>query len=315
MHFNKLDLNLLVAFDALATELNITRAAEQLSISQPAMSHALRRLRTYFDDELLVQVGRKMELTPRARVLHEAVSEMLTKLEITLSSTPAFDPSASDRTFTISVSDYSLELMVPKMLSLAAAQNSRVKFRLEPQIKHPDRPLDKGEIDLLVIPQAFCSPQHPSTTLFDDRLVCAEWRDSGQAARPMTVDRFVTSGHIAMVPADASVPAFETWIEEAFGTGRRIEVLTYNFSSLPYMVVGTPYIALVQERLATALHASLPIVLSEPPLPLPVIRQSMQWHKYRSDDAGLAWLRTLVQQSIQSIDADPHPGAGGPESA
>lgn len=303
MHFNKLDLNLLVAFDALARELNITRAAEQLNISQPAMSHALRRLRTYFEDELLVQVGRKMELTPRAQVLHEAVSEMLTRLEFTLSSTPAFDPSQSDRSFTICASDYSLELLAPRMLALAAAQDSKVKFRLEPQIHHPDRPLDRGEVDLLIIPSAFCSPHHPSALLFEERLVCVEWRQAKAAREPLTAERFMASGHVAMVPAETSVPAFEKWVEEAFGTGRRIDVLTYNFTSLPFLVVGTDCIALVQDRLARALLPALPITIHELPLSLPPIRQSMQWHKYRSDDAGLTWLRTLVQQALEPDDA------------
>lgn len=305
MHFNKLDLNLLVAFDALARDLNITRAAERLNISQPAMSHALRRLRTYFDDELLVQVGRRMELTPRAQVLHEAVSEMLTKLEITLSSTPAFDPSQSDRTFTVSMSDYSLELLAPKLRALAAAQHSKVKLRLEPQIHHPDRPIERGEVDLLVIPSGFCSPHHPSTPLFDERLVCVEWRGSNAAHEPMTVERFVTSGHVAMIPAETPVPAFEKWVEAAYGTGRRIEALTYTFTSLPFLVVGTQSIALVQHRLAKALLPAVPIVIHETPLPLPPIHQSMHWHKYRSDDAGLRWLRTLVQQAVQLDAAEP----------
>jgi DNA-binding transcriptional LysR family regulator len=307
MHFNKLDLNLLVAFDALCKERNITRAAERLHMSQSAMSHALRRLRTYFDDELLVQVGRKMELTQRARTLHEAVGEMLQRLENTLSASPAFDPSQSDRTFTIFASDYSLELIVPRMLQRAARQGSQVRFRLEPQISHPDRPLDRGEADLLLIPSQFCSKLHPSAALFEESLVCVLWKDSALAQEPLTTERFLNAGHVAMMPTETDEAAFERPLLQRFGAGRRIEVVTYNFSSLPHLVVGTEYIAVVHTRLARTVQATLPVVLRELPLPLPSIVQSMQWHKYRSDDAGLHWLRSLMQEVAHSIIAEDHP--------
>jgi len=297
MHFNKLDLNLLVAFDALSKELNITRAAERLHMSQSAMSHALRRLRTYFDDELLVQVGRKMELTPRARLLHEAVSEMLAKLEITLSAEPAFDPSASDRTFTIFASDYSMQVVLPQMLRLAASQSSRVRFRLQPQINHPDRPLDRGEADLVLIPQVYCSPRHPAVPLLNEQLVCVTWADSAIAQAPLTVERYLGAGHVAMVPPETDVPAFESAITQYFGSARHIEVSTYSFAAMPGLVVGTEYIATMQARLAKIAAAALPIVIHDMPLQMPPLVQAMQWHKYRGDDAGLLWLRLLLQQA------------------
>jgi DNA-binding transcriptional LysR family regulator len=296
MLFNKLDLNLLVAFDALCKERNITRAAERLHMSQSAMSHALRRLRTYFDDDLLVQVGRKMELTQRARTLHEAVRDTLQRLENALSASPAFDPSKSDRTFTIFASDYSLELVIPRMLQLAARQGSRVRFRLEPQINHPDRPLERGEADLMLIPNQFCSKLHPSATLFEESLVCLMWRDSALATEPLTLERFLSAGHVAMMPVEAEEAAFERPLAERVSAGRRIEVATYNFSSLPHLVIGTEYLALVQRRLARTVQTTLPLVVREVPLPMPPLVQSMQWHKYRNDDAGLLWLRSLMHE-------------------
>lgn len=304
MHFNKLDLNLLVAFDALSKERNITRAAEQLHMSQSAMSHALRRLRAYFGDELLVQVGRKMELTPRAQMLHEAVSEMLLRLDTTLSASPQFDPTQSERTFTIFVSDYSMEVLIPKMLMLAARQRSKVRFRLQPQINHPDRPLERGEADLMIIPKRYCSPQHPSAPLFDEKLVAVLWSGSDLAREDLTAERYMGAGHVAMVPLENEEPAFEGAITHRFGFGRRIEVVTYSFSAMPFLVVGTDYIATVQSRLARAVAGALPIAVRELPLDLPPLTQSMQWHKYRSDDAGLLWVRMLLQQAAHSVDEE-----------
>lgn len=97
MRFKNLDLNLLVALDLLLKERNISRAAEKLHITQSAMSNALARLRDYFGDELLVQVGRRMELTPRAELLREPVRDILVRIESSVTATPRFDPAESDR--------------------------------------------------------------------------------------------------------------------------------------------------------------------------------------------------------------------------
>ena len=120
MRFKKLDLNLLVALDALLTEKNVTRAGERVFLSQSTMSNALARLRQYFDDELLVQVGGRMELTPRAVMLHDAVRDVLVRIDTTIAAKPAFDPTESDREVTLFVSDYSMEVLIPGALALAA---------------------------------------------------------------------------------------------------------------------------------------------------------------------------------------------------
>jgi LysR family nod box-dependent transcriptional activator len=118
MRFNKLDLNLLVALDAMLLERNISRAAERLHVSQSAMSSSLARLRTYFDDPLLVQVGRRMELTPRAQALKEVVRDILGRVDTAIATRPQFDPAQSDREFRLLVSDYTLVTLMPHLLAL-----------------------------------------------------------------------------------------------------------------------------------------------------------------------------------------------------
>ena len=111
MRLNKLDLNLLVALDAMLTETSITVAAQRLHMSQSAMSNALGRLRDHFQDKLLVQVGRRMEITPRGLVLREAVRDVLMRIDTTIAAQPEFDPAKSEREFTLLVSDYTLSLI------------------------------------------------------------------------------------------------------------------------------------------------------------------------------------------------------------
>ena len=294
MRFNKLDLNLLVALDALLTERNITRAAERVHLSQSAMSNALSRLREYFEDDLLVQVGRKMEPTPRAQTLQEAVRDVLLRIDTSIAAVPQFDGSSSDREFILFVSDYTMAVLMPHALALAARQRSTVRFKLLPQVASPARSLERGEADLLIIPKAYCSTDHPAEVVFEEEHVCVVWSESIAARAGMSFERYAEAGHVVMVPSELGQPSFEAWFVERFGLSRRIAVTTYSFASLPFLVVGTELVATVHARLARCLAASLPITILPVPLPMLPLEQAMQWHKYRATDPGLIWLRQLL---------------------
>ena len=309
MRFNKLDLNLLVALDSLLTERNITRAAERVHLSQSAMSNALGRLRDYFDDELLVQVGRKMELTPRAESLRDVVRDVLLRIDTSIATQPQFDCSASDRQFTLFVSDYTIEFLMPQALALAAQQHSKVRFRLLPQVASPARSLERGEADLLVIPSGYCSTDHPTEIVFTEEHVCVVWRGSQLARTGLNFERYAGGGHAIMVPHGTDQPTYESWLAERYGMSRRIEATTYSFTSLPFLVVGTELIATVHARLAHCLKASLPIAILPLPLPMPPLKQAMQWHKYRSQDPGLVWLRQLLRDAARAMAPPPDPPA------
>lgn len=297
MRFNKLDLNLLVALDALLTERNITRAAERVHLSQSAMSNALSRLREYFEDELLVQVGRKMEPTPRAETLQEAVRDVLLRIDTSIAAVPQFDSSTSDREFILFVSDYTMSMLLPHAMALAARQRSTARFKLLPQVASPARSLERGEADLLVIPKAYCSPDHPAEAVFAEGLVCVVWNESTAARAGLTFERYSEAGHVVMVPTDSSQPSFEAWFVERYGLSRRIAITAYSFVALPFLVIGTELVATVHARLARSLASSLPITVLPVPLPMPQLEQAMQWHKYRANDPGLIWLRQLLKDA------------------
>jgi DNA-binding transcriptional LysR family regulator len=301
MRFNKLDLNLLVALDALLTEQNITRAAERLHLSQSAMSNALSRLREYFEDELLVQVGRKMEPTPRAQTLQEAVRDVLLRIDTSIAAMPQFDSSNSDREFILFVSDYTMATLLPHVLALAARQRSTVRFKLLPQVASPARSLERGEADILVIPKAYCSPDHPAEVILEEDHVCVVWSQSTAARAGMSFERYAEAGHVVMVPTESGQPAFEGWFVQRFGLSRRIAVTAYSFAALPFLVVGTELVATVHARLARSLAASLPITILPVPLPIPKLEQAMQWHKYRASDPGLMWLRQLLKDAAAAM--------------
>jgi DNA-binding transcriptional LysR family regulator len=303
MRFNKLDLNLLVALDVLLKERSVTRAADLLHMSPSAMSTALAKLREYFDDELLVQIGRKMEVTPRAESLREAVRDVLLRVDTTIATQPAFEPRSSDRTFRIFASDYTQLVFVPSLLALAHEAGCTARFHFVPQIAHPHRELERGEADLLIIPTGFMSPDHPHEVLYHEDFVCMVWRGSKLAREELTFERYVQGEHAVMQPAGGTADTFESWFLKRYGVTRRIAVMTYSFVTVPAMVVGTELIATVHRRIAQRLAPSWPLEIRPVPLPIERMEQSVQWHKFRARDPGLVWLRDLAARAAKRMDA------------
>ena len=250
MRFNRLDLNLLVALDALLTERSVTRAAQRLHLSPSATSDALARLREYFDDELLVQVGRRMEPTPRAEALQQPVRDVLVRVDSTIAIQPHFDPRLSDRVFRIFASDYTQLVLGPQVMALAAAQGAGVRLDFLPQIAQPHRSLERGEADLLVMPQALLSPDHPQAVLYEEGFVCLVWRGAALAQGRLSRERYLAAGHVVMRPQDSQATTFEDWALSRQGLQRRIAASSHGFAPVPGLLVGTEHVATLHARLA-----------------------------------------------------------------
>lgn len=302
MRFNKLDLNLLVALDVLLKERSVTRAAEGLNLSPSAMSNSLSRLREYFDDELLVQIGRKMQLTPRAENLQEAVRDVLLRIDSTIAAPADFEPRQSDRMFRIFSSDYTQLVLGPALLSLAAKQGATVRFEFAPQVEQPHRYLERGEADMLVIPTGFMSPDHPREVLYEESFVCMVWRDGALAKGELSFERYVAAEHVVMQPGSGRTDAFEGWFLKRYGITRRVGVLTYSFITLPALLVGTDRIATVHERVARRFAGAWPLEIRPTPMKFESMEQAMQWHKFRTNDPGLTWLRGLMSEAARRMD-------------
>ena len=312
MRLNRLDLNLLIALDALLTEQSITRAAERLNLTPSALSSALSRLREYFDDELLVQVGRKMEPTPRAQGLHNAVRDVLVRIDCAIAIQPRFDARTSDRIFRICLSDYTQLVLAPHLLALCAADRCTVRFEFLPQVANPQRTLERGEADLLVIPRGFLSPDHPEEVLYEEQFQCLMWEGSELAAGEFVFDRYVAADHIVMQPPGGSGDSFEAWFVKRYGVARRVAVTTYGFAAMPALVCGTELVATVHSRLAKQFANTWPLAVRKPPLPIEPMQQAMQWHKYRTQDPGLAWLRDALKRSVVLMDRGSERSASSP---
>ncbi|WP_321854127.1 LysR family transcriptional regulator [Paraburkholderia tropica] len=300
MRFNKLDLNLLVALDALLSERNISRAAEKVNLSQPAMSNALGRLREYFEDDLLLMVGRKMEPTSRALGLEDTVREILVRVGATVTKRSSFVPAESTRLFRLVVSDYTQMTLMPHVIKRAYELAPGVRFELCAQSAHPQRALERTDVDLLIIPKEYCSNEHPSETLLEETFCCVIWKDSLLAAEELTHKRYLEAGHIVVVPGQEQT-GLEEWFMRELGVARRIETTTYSFTAPGYLLVGTERIATMHRRLALQAAKSEPIVIRDVPLAMPKMQQSTQWHTHRTNDPGLLWLRELLMSCASAL--------------
>lgn len=312
MRFQDLDLNLLVALDAMLRERSISRAADQLHLSQSAMSSSLARLRAYFGDDLLVPVGRKMELTQRAETLKDSVRDILLRVDTALATPPAFDPSASDRKFQLIVSDYTAATLMPHLLTLAEAQSRTVRFDLMPLLDRPHRALENGDADLMVVPRAYALSDHPSELLFQEEFCCAVWNRSCFAqSGELTLEQYAAAGHVAVQPPAMDKPTLESWFKQRYVQAQHIEVTTFSFVNAPHLVVGTDRIATMHARLARIAQKSLPLTLLPMPAPMPHMAQLQQWHRQRTRDLGLIWLRGLMHEAVLRMDAEPDPSLPG----
>lgn len=290
MRFKNLDLNLLVALDTLMRSRNVSRAAEELFITQSAMSNALGRLRDYFDDPLLIQVGRGMELSPLAVALQEPLRDIMVRIETAVVSTPSFEPEVSTRCLSLVVSDYTLHTLIPCFLRKVADQAPGLRIDLKPQQTFPHLLLERGEADLLIAPAVFCSASHPSELVFEDTLCCVVDAGRRLAGDILSEHEFLSSGHVLMQPPNGGESIAQRVCRE-MGLNIRIEVTTYSFASLPMLVQGTDRIALAHRSLADRMSRLGGIRIVEPPLQFPPVQQMAQWHSYRNRDPALIWLR------------------------
>ncbi len=289
MRFERLDLNLLVALDALLDERSVSIAAERIFLSQSATSSALGRLREYFGDDLLVVKGRQMVLTARAEELVEPVRAVLEQIRTTISVSPPFDPATCDRTIRIMASDYITEVLLAQVFNGIADEAPLMRFEIQPMTEGPVDSLERGFVDLLLTVDFGMTSDHPSQILFDDDYVVIGCKDNPAMAGPMTKELYFELGHITSRFGKARIPAFDDWFMRRQKQQRKIEIVAPSFLSIPGMVAGSKRIATIHRRLAHRIADNLPLVVRELPLSMPPIREGAQWHLSNNNDAAIRW--------------------------
>ncbi|MQX97120.1 LysR family transcriptional regulator [Sinorhizobium medicae] len=301
MRFRGLDLNLLVALDALMTERKLTAAARRINLSQPAMSAAIARLRTYFGDELFSMQGRELIPTPRAEALAPAVREALLHIQLSIIAWDPINPAQSDRRFRIILSDFMILVFFRRIVERVAREAPGVSFELLPLDDDPHELLRRGDVDFLIFPDVFMSSAHPKAKLFDEALVCVGCPTNQQLLGDISFETYMSMGHVAAQFGREMKPAVEQWLLLEHGFNRRIELVVPGFTLIPALLSGTNRIATIPLRLVRYFAPTIPLRMVKSPLPPLYFTEAVQWPALHNTDPGNIWLREILLEEASRV--------------
>ena len=292
----RIDLNLLVILDALLSEQHVTRAAERLHLSQPAVSHALARLRDVLGDPLLVRAGSTLVPTARALELVAPLAEALAQVQSLLAPN-TFDPATARRTFRVAMSDYGAAIILPGLIRTLRREAPGIDL----QISHASREgmLDgvlNGDIDVA----AGVFPEMPnelrSSVLFEERYVCLLDRRRLPADGVLDLPTYLSRPHVLLEMRGSGTPEIERALT-ALRERRRVAISLPHWSVAPQVISGTDLILTVSSRSVRDIDQQQLIVLP-PPFEIAPFTFVLAWHKRRGGDQALNWLNRRIEEGI-----------------
>jgi DNA-binding transcriptional LysR family regulator len=286
----KVDLNLLVACDALLAEKNVTRAAKRLGVTQSSASHALARLRDLFGDPLLVRSGHAMLLTPRAENLAGRVRDALGRVADLLAERPAFEPKTARLTFTISTSDYGALVVVPRLVERFASRAPGVDLVVRPATNEVAARLEEGAFDVAIGPITDAPPALVVVRAFDDAFECVVRKGHPKVGKRLELADFIALPHVVVAPRGLR-PSHVDVALSRIGQRRRVGVLVPHFLMAPHVVARSDMVLTLPRRLANIACAALPLVRHAPPIAVDGFTFQLAWHERRQRDAAHAWIR------------------------
>lgn len=300
VHLSRLDLNLLVALDALLTERSVTRAAARIGISQSAMSHALARLRTTFSDELLTRGPEGMRPTPRALALLAPMQEALAQIQQITAPPAAFDPSTADITFTLGIPDSTEVLLMPILIAHLQASAPGVKLLLHTVDRNRILDdLDSGRVDLGIGVFEQGQTHHKRRILNKENYLCIFNADLVGVTAPISLEDYVRIPHLLTSLVESAHGVVDDALAK-IGRKRVIALTSPRFSVMPFVVRQAPVIATMHSRLARFFAESMGLTVSPAPIALPDVSISMIWHSSNDDVPSQRWLRDTIVALRQS---------------
>lgn len=287
MRLAGIDLNLLTALDALLVTQSVTRAAKELGRTQPAVSHALRRLRELLGDELLVRTPRGMQATPRGHELRPAVRAALEAAEVVLQAAPVFDPARAERTFAVAMADQASFLLLPPLYERLTREAPGVKIEVRPGLQGLG-----DDIDLAIGVFRDRPAGVRDEPLFEEQFACVIRRGSAASRGPFDLKRYLALPHLLIAPRGLPGSPLDDALARA-GQRRRVVLTVPHFLVAPHVIASTDLVWTAPAGLARA-FAHLPLAVREPPFRLDGFTVSMRWHARLDRDPGLAWLRGML---------------------
>src|SRR4051794_24401319 len=305
MNLNSLDLNLLVALDALLSETNVSRAAMRIGLSQPAASHALQRLRDLIGDPLLVRSGARMELTPRAQALRAPLAQALDQVRA-LFVPDGFDALRSERQFRLMMPDLAVELLMPPLMAKITRAAPNVRIDVVPWRGAAIFTAEFARTIDLVISIGDAFKGFHRQLLYTDSDALAVRRGHPAGARLKRRDVFLEARHVAVVIRGQNEDLIEGWLR-AKGIERRIALVVPGYIEALHVTARTDLVAFVPRRLIGALARQLSLLTVTPPLDPGIDEQFMFYPTRAQVEPGSIWLRTLMLETGRGLGSAPAP--------
>lgn len=291
-NIRNIDLNLLVAFDALYDARNVTRAADRLALTQPTVSGMLNRLRDLFGDPLFVRTQHGVLPTPRADALYEPVKAVLANVEA-LVTPDEFDPASAEMTISISANDYMQHALVVPFIESLQKQAPGIRLAVLPAyITNLAEELARGRIDVALSIPEFVDSSLPRSHLYTDRYVCVARKEHPLKGKKLSLDDFRGSDHLMVSPTGGSFSGPTDEALAALGARRRVSVSLPSFHVMLETIHTGDFLALVPERLLRGRMAGLK--LFEPPVLVPDFDVIACWHRRVDKSPAHEWLRALL---------------------
>jgi DNA-binding transcriptional LysR family regulator len=298
MDIRAVDLNLLKAFDALIRERAVTKAAGRIGLSQPAMSHALSRLRDLFADDLFVRTPSRMEPTARAREIAPLVSAAIEHIEAALNLGVGFDPAKSAGIFTAGMAEYAEVALVGRLVESFARQAAKATLRLTPLtgIEAAEQ-LDKGAIDVAVSHLRALPAHLDSIVLLRDPFVLIARLGHPLGGQSPSIEAYAALDHVLVSPRGDTTGAVDRALAD-FGLKRRIALLVATYLALPAVLAVSDLVGTVPQRTARQVAAMADIQI----MPLAIdlsVTVSMAWHRRTTSEAAQIWFRSLLTEAAK----------------
>jgi DNA-binding transcriptional LysR family regulator len=315
MNISSVDLNLLVVFEALLEQRNVTRAAKQVGLSQPAVSNALARLRDLLGDRLFTRTAHGMQPTARAAQLAGPVRSALAQLRGALAGPPGFDPSTSARSFRLAAMDYAEMLLLGGLLRRIHTAAPGVQIfvrRLERLFLPPEEDLRAGTIDAAIGFFAGASAVEPGTHMHDlmeEPNVLMARRGHPLLRGQLRVEQFAAAAQIGVFYRLESRGLIDNVLAGA-GLGRTLQSTSPHFLTVPYAVAESDLIACVPAGLARRFQKILPLGTRKLPVAVPPFHLRLAWHERASDDPAQQWFRKLIVETAASARGRPLKSGG-----
>lgn len=322
MDLHGIDLNLLVAFDALIAERSVTRAGTRIGRTQPAMSAALARLRSLLQDELFVRGPTGLQPTPRALDLAEPLGRALADIQRTLEFTQVFDPKSSSQTFSIGLSDHPAFVLLPQLVEHLREAAPAVTLRVSSFTARDDAVaiLDSGEADLTigVPPTIPAGGRILSRPLFEERFVSIVRKGHPAAGKPLTLEVFLSLSHLLVSPESERFGLVDAALAEQ-GLRRRLALTLPQMYAAPILVARSDMIATIMAGVVSVSGHADELCVLDPPLRLARPRFVLSWHRRNDTHPAQRWFRDAIaalpgmsqSDRQQEIGQEVRPAAAG----